>query len=226
VALVVLATAASVAAMVWATSTLHWKGHHPAPRGVLALCLVAGLGFGLLLLGRWSSRVAAVLVALVAAAVFVPVNPLYRGLGPMSSDPVVRALRPYVSADHAPRAGVYGGDERLNALVISTGMISLTGLTIFPDRTFWERVDPEQESLWNNYAKYRWIPDETRDRPLIQPTAGSDRLLRIDPCSSTTRELGIEYSISTTPLTKDTCLTLIRTVPRDSGPVYLYRYAT
>jgi hypothetical protein len=227
VALVAVATAASVAGMMWAILNLHWQhGQHPTPRSVATVCLAAGLGFGLLLLGRRLSRVGAVIVIMVAAAVFVPVNPFYRGLGPMDDDPVVTALRPYVTRQHAPRAAVYGNDVRLNALVVSTGMVSLTGLTIFPDRAYWERVDPAQESLWNNYVKYHWIPDAGRDKPSIEMSVGTERLLRVNPCAAQTRELGIDFSVASVSLASFSCLQLIRTVTHEAGPVYIYRYAS
>jgi hypothetical protein len=225
VALVALGGLATAATMIWATRSLPWSGGHPSLRNVVVLGGLAGLGFALLLLGRRLGVAGAVLIGVLAVAVYAPVNPVFRGLGPLDRDPLVQALRPYVTPGHPPTAAVYGTDTRLNSLVVSTGMESLTGLTVYPDRTFWQRIDPGQESLWNNYNKYAWVSDPTVDHPVIQPWSGTQRILRIDPCAASTRSLGIDFSVSPAPLDGSACLHLVTTVERSAGAVYVYRYA-
>ena len=220
-AVVVLGGVTSVAALVWGTEALNWNGKaRPGQLAVTAVAAVVVAGFTLLLTRRRAAVLGAVLLAGGTAAIFVEVNPLTHGLGPLQRDPIVKALAGYVG-DGRTLAAVYG-DAKLSALVSSTGLQNLSGLTPYPDAPVWQRLDPCQKAVWNNYAKYAWVADPTRQQPVIEPGIGTQKLLLINPCAASTLDLGITVSVSATPLA-GTCLTLVQTVHRAGGDVYVYR---
>jgi hypothetical protein len=213
------ATAATAAAMVWATGSLPWQGGQPDATKVALVAAAMAVAFGIVLTGRFIA-VGATLAALVAAAVFSDVSPLVRGLGPLDDDPVVTTLLPYGTAEVTPRAAVY--DDRLNPLVTASGVENLSGLTAYPDPIVWNTLAPEQKGLWNNYAKYTWTLDLAVPVARIKQTRGTQMQLFVNPCSAPVRALDITLSLSTKPMAAP-CLTLEKTIPWHGETVYLYR---
>lgn len=214
---------ATVAAVVWAVDALPWRSARTAPPSleVAAVALVLGVGAGLLVVGRLR-RTAALGLGLLAVLTYLPVNPVYHGLGPLDHDPLVTTLVTRVKADKGLRAVVYGHSQ-LTPLVTASGAQTLSGLTIYPDAAVWRTLAPDQESSWNRYSKYDWIIDPTATRPVLTTVSGTQQDLRVDPCSAPIRQLDIDVTVSADPIDLP-CLTLDTVIPRGSQQVYLYRY--
>jgi hypothetical protein len=144
-------------------------------------------------------------------------------LGPLDRDPVIKTLRPLAGQGTPNRVVVYGRDGELSALVTASGLQPISGLTPYPDSAWWQRVDPSQESAWNNYAKYTWVADEHATGITLQSISGTQQALLINPCSAELRTLEVGYAVSPEPLDFG-CLRLINTVNRPDGKVaYIYR---
>jgi hypothetical protein len=220
----VVGTLATVWAVVWAVDALPWRSARTAPPSgeVAVVALVLAVGAGLLVVGRLR-RTAALGLGLLALVTYLPVNPVYRGLGPLDHDPVVKTLVPMVKADQGLRAVAYGHSSQLTPLVTASGAQTLSGLTIYPDRDVWEKLAPDQERSWNRYSKYDWIVDPTATRPLLHGVSGTQQDFRVDPCSAAIRQLDIDVSLSPDPIDVP-CLALDRVITRGSQKVYLYRY--
>jgi hypothetical protein len=223
-AAVIVAALGTVAATVWAVGELPWRSPQTAPPTieVAAVALVLAAGAGLLVLGRLP-RTAAAGLGLLALVTYLPVNPVYRGLGPLDHDPVVRTLVPMVRTDQGLRAVAYGHSLELSPLVIASGAQTLSGLTVYPDAEVWQHLAPGQEPNWNQYSKYDWIADPTASRPIIRRVSGTQQDLVVNPCSEQVRRLDIDVSLSPDPIDAE-CLTLQAVIPRGTGEVYLYRY--
>jgi hypothetical protein len=222
VGLLAIGAVGSVVAMVWAVKHLPWDQAHGVPKVAKVAVVAAVFTVGILLIchGRWAGT-GAVISGLVAFAVFVPVNPLYRGLGPLDRDPLVKALLPYGRSDSPPRTAVYG-DWKTVALTTASGVVNLSGLTFYPDAQVWQRLAPTQETIWNNFSKYEWVADTSLTQARIEVVQGTQRRLVINPCAPDTLALNIDLSVSTAPL-KAPCLEPVETVQRPGGTVYLYR---
>lgn len=220
-----LAAAAATAWLsVWASLALPWDGGRTPPVGRLTLlAVVLAVAFSLVAAGRALRSSLAVLIV-VAFGMWVVVNPFYRGLGPLVNDPLVRAMEPLAKGSAPARVAVFG-PPTLASLVQSSGVISLSGLTVYPDKGVWQVLDPSQPELWNNYAKFTWVADATARSPRIQPVGprfSTAMNLFLDPCSSAIRTLHIDWVLSDHPLTFS-CLTPVDTVKRPGQLVYRYR---
>jgi hypothetical protein len=222
---VAIGAAGTVAITVWAVAELPWQlpEQTPPSREVAAIALVLALGAGLLLLGRLP-RTAAAGLGLLALVTYLPVNPVYHGLGALDRDPVVRALTPMVKADQGLRAVVYGHSSQLTPLVTASGAQTLSGLTIYPDAEVWQQLAPDQEQgNWNQNSKYDWIADPTIGRPTLRRVSGTQQNLIVDPCSAQIRRLDIDVSLSPDPINVP-CLRLDTAITRRSATIYVYRY--
>ena len=158
-------------------------------------------------------------IAVFACAAVVGVNPLYHGLGPLDHDPVVNLLRPIVS-NSGPRLAVLG-PLSVSALAESTGAQVLSGLTYYPDRALWRRLDPGQPDWWNNYAKYVWRYDATASPVRIAADKGTMKYLDVDLCAPRVRELGLQLILSVAPVSAP-CLSLQSVTPGPKTTFYLY----
>jgi hypothetical protein len=219
-ALWAVAALATVWLSVWASNALPW-GADGSPQFAPLLIDAAffAVAFTLVASGK---VVRTALVALVVASIatFVVVNPWYRGLGPLVTDPVVRAMEPLAAGPTPARVAVYG-NATLDALVQSSGVVTLSGLTVYPDANVWKTLAPDQEEDWNNYSKYAWVADASVNPALIISASTTQRILRINPCAPQTLALKMDWAVSGTPLSFP-CLRLYDQIKR--GASYVYRY--
>jgi hypothetical protein len=188
---------------------------------VLALAGLFAVAFALVATGR-ALTVATVVLVVASAATWAVVNPVYRGLGPLVNDPLVRAMEPLAAGANPARVAVFGS-LTLDALVESSGVVTLSGLTVYPDASVWRTLAPDQEADWNNYAKYIWVADATATPARIVTSGSTARVLRIDPCATQTLALHIDWVVADTDLSSFSCLRPVDTVKRGTALIYRYR---
>jgi hypothetical protein len=219
-----LTVAATTWLMLWAALILPWtKSDRPSHREVLLLAAVLATAFTLVAAGRWLRVVLPILVV-VSLATWAVVNPWYRGLGPLVNDPVVRAMEPLAAGPHPARVAVFGS-ATLDALVQGSGVVTLSGLTLYPDANVWKSLAPDQEPVWNSYAKYAWVADATVNPAYISAVSGTQHELHINPCAPQTLALKIDYVVSSQDLSSFTCLRPAGTIDRGGATIYRYRVA-
>jgi hypothetical protein len=222
-ALWAVAVGAMVGLSMWAAGRMPWRDNLVSTKLVLAYSILVAAGFGLVAAGRFR-RTAAILLAGFAAWSWALVNPLYQGLGPLDSDPVARVMRPLAEERPGSRVMVFG-DEKLVAIVRSTGMQSLAGTTPYPDAQLMQRLAPDQRGLWNNYATYRWLADPSADRATIRQIKGTTMELRLNPCSPDVAAFGAVWAVSETPIQAD-CLRPRQVIHSGALTRYLYSVTT
>jgi hypothetical protein len=209
--------------MVWATNALPWgTAGQPHLRRLLLLAVLLAAGFTLVAMGRFRV-IASVVLIVVAVTTWAVVNPWYRGLGPLVKDPIVRAMEPLAKGATPARVAVYG-NATLDALVQSSGVVTLSGLTVYPDADVWRSLAPDQMDAWNNYAKYAWVADGTVNPAHIVSVDTTARTLRINPCAPQTLALHIDWVVSSTAL-QFSCLTPVDQIQRGATTIYRYRVA-
>jgi hypothetical protein len=223
----VLAVAVTIWVMTWAGRALPWGDvEQPPVQQLLAVSALFAVGFALLAWRRAAPYAVALLVV-GSISSWVLVNPWYVGLGPLTTDPVVRAMAPLAEGTHPARVAVYG-PETLAALVQSSGVEMLSDLTVYPDASVWESLAPTQRYFWNNYAKYQWVADPTvGPTAVIQPIQGTVQRLLIDPCAPRTLDLDINWAVSARPLVGYPCLfpydVIVRGPAKKQQLVYRYK---
>ena len=166
--------------------------------------------------------VAGVVLVVASAATWAVVNPVYRGLGPLVNDPLVRAMEPLAAGANPARVAVFGS-LTLDALVESSGVVTLSGLTVYPDQDVWKTLAPTQEADWNNYAKYIWVADATATPARIVSAGSTARVLRIDPCAPQTLALHLDWVVADSDLSSFSCLRPVDTIKRGRTVIYRYR---
>ncbi len=208
VLLTVLAAAGAAALTWWSATQLLNPGTQGVGRAAVAGAVVAGC-LTVLCLGRVTWPAAVLLVAVVLYN-FVIVNPLYRGLGPLTHGPLANAVAAIEHQDGPTRwidtAGVGSA-----SVVAASGNELVTGMTVYPTRSVWERLAPAQEAEWNNFAKYIWVNDPTEKPAQILPVRGSLHRLRIDVCNPDVAFLDIRYAV-TSATTVPACFVAVATV--------------
>ena len=219
----VLAGAITTWATTWAGHELGWRPLSQQPNWqLLVVSAFFATAFTLLAWRRAAPyAIAALLVGSIAS--WVLVNPWYVGLGPLVTDPVVRALEPLAKGEHVARVAVFGS-EPLTALVQASGVEMLSGVTVYPDASVWDSLAPTQRDLWNNYVKYQWVESsDLAQAAVIVPVIGTRMKLIINPCARTTLALHVDWAISSHPLVGYSCLLPYDIIKRGRGQV-VYQY--
>lgn len=219
----VCAVALTVWLTTWAARALPWgTGQTPVVWGMLGISAGFGIGFALVGTGRLL-HVTLTLLMLGSIATWAVVNPWYRGLGPLTADPLVRAMIPLAQGPHPARVAVYGSGV-LDALVASSGVVTLSGLTVYPDADVWRTLAPTQRAQWNNYSQYGWVADPYAAPASIPvPTRSTAQELLINPCAPQTLALHIDWVVSGTDLPAYPCLRRVDAVQRGGYLIYRYR---
>ncbi len=214
-AVVAVAAVATGALTWWAAAQLLDPGTPGVPLAagtavVMALCLSA-----VVLWGRaWPAM--AVLVVVVALN-YAIVNPLYRGLGPLTHGDLAATLTALAEQEGSTKWVDLVRDGSAGVIAASPQEL-LSGMTFYPSRDVWQRLAPTQETRWNNYAKYVWVQDPTAAPAVIEQLNGTVQRLRIDLCSPDVAFLDIRYVVTTRDAPP--CFTPVTTV-RDLGRTYL-----
>jgi hypothetical protein len=186
--------------------------------GLLTAIVCVGLGLSL------SSKPLTGLALLCAFTLWQAslINPLQRGLGPLADNPVRHAVEA-VSADaNVDGAWLpYSTDPIVLGSVTATGVNSLAGVSIYPDREAWRALAPRSSStIWNRYALVTFEPGRG-DKPVLARYDASVAV-RVDPCAPVLDKLRVRFVLSETQL-REACLSQVEQVTLHHKVVTIYR---
>jgi len=197
--------------------------------GVLAFCMylwggrnlaltIPALNMSLWKIGAFSALAAVVVLLLsarqvllgglglvvVGALASLGANPLYQGLGPLTSSPLLRAVQAQSQRPPSPARRVwlpltdgYGSD-----ILTASGQPTLGGVSFYPDVTTWKVLDPRhrQAQTWNRYANLVLTP-AAPGAPTTLTLVQQDLVeVRIDPCGAAAGRLHVGFVLSSGPL--------------------------
>jgi hypothetical protein len=164
--------------------------------GYSALFVVCVLGVVLLKSSTKRAAVAAGLSLVLSAGI----NPLSVGLGQAAKTSA--HLRS--AFGDVPGGGRWAAHEdvRLNAVVMSSGLPTISGVYFFPDRQMWKVLDPSGTSQkeWNRYAHvvFRFADGPMSEAPPVIKAVQSDAIIvDIGLCRPELATLGVRNIIST-----------------------------
>jgi len=169
-------------------------------------------------------------VALVVfgATVSLTANPLYRGLGPLTSSPLLATVsREAVAApDASHRTWLSFADLKVNTVLIASGLKTLSAPDVYPKAKTWKILDPHRRFrvVWDRYANLTFVPAPSGAPPTLTLGGTYHAAVRIaiDPCGSEARRLGVGFVVSGVPLSAP-CLRLDVHTGFAGSPVYIYR---
>ena len=180
------------AALLW-NANLHNSQIFPDKRQV-ALALI--INATIVTLFFWDAKRSWIRTLLAALLILsnAGVNPIMRGLSPLLNSQAFRAIEEIRVADPKAKWIAYN-DLDLAQLILATGAPVLNGTKLFPDFTFFRRLDPGQpaEQIYNRYANiYCRLPPDS-DPGGLELFHEDIYVLSLPPDSSILREFGYHY---------------------------------
>jgi hypothetical protein len=170
--------------------------------------------------------VGGVALVVLGAAISLPVNPLYQGLGPLTSSPLLTAFTKDASKppDATHRVWLSFAGLNVNDVLIASGVPTVNAVDFYPIASQWRALDPHNRysSVWNRYANMSFTPAPTGAQPVIRLVQADVVSVAIDPCGAAAGKLGIGFVVATSPLS-GSCLTLTNPRTSSSSALYIYR---
>ncbi|WP_146066103.1 hypothetical protein [Cryobacterium sp. Y82] len=183
---------------------------------IVAVLLVSTVFF--LFLRRGAVLAAACLLT-VSLLISWGVNPIYKGVYDLSSTEIGLAVHDENSRDKGTWIGT--GTYETMAVLVQTGVPTLSGVQTYPPKEMWEKIDPSAkfEDKWNRLARVVWTLKTgamTVDNPapdVIEVT--------VDPCSQFAQE-NIKYVLSDIDDATEECLVPTQAVQQGARPMQIF----
>lgn len=172
---------------------------------------------GLLLIGRRNFAMA-MLVVLSIVSTF-KVNPLYRGLSPLTSTPLAYAIQNIVH--HDPNVVWVTTDNSLETYPAANGAKSITGYYSYAQMKLWQQVDPSQ-NLQDVYNRTAHVVAQISNTNNLVLTSDNHFTFDMDPCSTLPSTLDLKYVLTTQSET-NSCLALKQKLNFRVKNVYIYK---
>ena len=168
-------------------------------------------------------------VVVLGAAIALPVNPLYQGLGPLTSSPILATFDRVASKppDATHRAWLSYANFAFNTVLVASGLHTLSAPSVYPNARAWRILEPKHTRVWNRYANLKFVPGAS-GAPIQVTVIGTFRAavqVVIDPCGAAAGRLGVGFVLATSPLT-GSCLQLDTKTTFDGSPTYIYTRTT
>lgn len=192
--------------------------------GPLVATAVAAL-VGVLAVATLRGRVVVGLggACLVLAVSSVTINPLQRGLDPITRAPLLAQIDAVRVSHTSGRWVSTPGDEPGFAILAASGAAAASGTSWYADAPRWRRLDPSPaaERVWNRFAYVSVFIEDRTTGPVLRVGTTEDVVeVHLGSCDPALQRLGIRYLIATGPQGA-ACLRLLAE-PGRPGERYLY----
>ena len=192
--------------------------------------VIGTIYFGLLnalILPVWSFTYRTILFSLGIIGALLPnlsINPVAKGLSPITENVLYRAVETIREQDPNARWVVFGNNY-LTYLVGATGVKQISGVKYTPNFKVMHVIDPssKRDTVYNRYAHsvYRAYPNPT-DTTIIDNGGSYDAYgVYLDPCSPKLKKLNVKYAVfeQTQQPAETRCMTLLN----ELGSLKIYR---
>ncbi|MEB0201778.1 hypothetical protein QN354_08410 [Cryobacterium sp. 5I3] len=170
----------------------HWK-----------LIVVLLLATTFLFFVRRGAAVAAISLLVATLLIGGGVNPLYRGVFDLNQTAIGATVHDIDAKGVGTWIGV--GTYETMAVLVETGVPSLSGIQTYPSKAMWSEIDPSAhfEENWNRLGRVVW---ELRAGGVAVSNPYPDVIeVSIDPCSEFAQR-NIKYVLTDRAETADSCL--------------------
>ncbi|WP_104192145.1 hypothetical protein [Cryobacterium sp. Y82] len=183
---------------------------------IIAVLLVVAT---LLLFVKSSVPVAVALLLAASVVMSIGVNPLYRGVFDLSETATGTSIEE--SNDEDPGTWVGVGSFEAMALLVESGVQSLSGVQTYPSKEMWSAIDPSGkfETEWNRLGHVQWAfgaGEPTVVNP--QPDVIS---VTFDPCSTFAQE-NVSYVLTDGAPNESSCLVENAVIPQGTLVMRVY----
>jgi len=174
----------------------------------------------LLILLRKALAGGVMLVAL-SAVLSLGVNPVYRGLGDLTSSPLVTTAVSLDASSHRTWLS-FAGDG--NTELVASGVRTINAVSFYPDAKAWRLLDPAgaQSEAWNRYANVVFAPRADAGPPTISLVQLDVVKVEVYPCDRVLDAFDVGFIVSRAPLTLP-CLSPAAELTHHGTPLYVYR---
>lgn len=171
----------------------------------------------LLLTGR--RELALTMLVVISLVSTFKVNPLYRGLSPLTDTRLATAIQDIVKSD--PNARWISTVNTLETYPPANGAKSITGYYSYAQMKLWQQVDPDQ-NLQDVYNRTAHVVAQISNSNSLVLTSGNHFTFDINPCSALPSELNVKY-VLTTQREVNSCLALQQQLNFSARNVYIYK---
>lgn len=196
-------------------------GDRVGPMLAVGLAAVVGVLAALTLRGRARLGLGGACVLLAVSS--ATINPLQRGLDPITRAPLIAQIDMVRAVDPAGRWVSTPGDEPAFAILAASGAPAASGTSWYADAARWRRLDPDPrvERIWNRFAYVYVFVEDRPSGPRLRIGRTEDVVeVRLGSCDPALARVGIRYLIATGPQGAP-CLRQIA-APVQRGQRYLY----
>ena len=194
-----------------------------SPIELVALSLLAALTTSFLISAR--IRSGGVLLVVFSLLAGITVNPLYRGLEPLSQSKIINNLKTLASqqSDASKQVWVSLGGQYVTVLLTASGLPTLNAVQLYPDHNFWNSYLPgsTDDSIWNRYAQPLFSLGPEGSKNSVSLLQADLIKLTFDPCGHQAREFRIGFYLSSSPLNAS-CLSNKGSEEYQGATVYIY----
>lgn len=209
------------------TACIHLRIHFEQPGfiGVItSLLLALPVSMAIYFLLRKRFTIGLILIASFALFSNFNVNPLYKGLDVLISNPLRLEIK-----NENNGAGYWVAENIiLENMALMAGKHSLTGVFTHPQLALWERIDQgKEEYRYNRYAHVSFNIDKDTSKTIATGfvDTGPDQLvIKTELCSEFMRISGVNRVVSSAIYTEDDqpCISSIKGVLVDNIEYYIY----
>ena len=178
----------------------------------------------------WLTSARRVLAGGVALVVFGGVvslvaNPLYQGLGPLTSSPLLPVLHSVAEhpVDPADTVWLSYAAPPVTDVLLASGLNTLNSVDTYPNADVWKIFDPRGRAshIWNRYANMVFAPGAPGSSPVVTLLAGDAVEVTFDPCGPEASRLHIGFVLSPAPVA-GSCLHMEARPTVGRQPLYVY----
>jgi len=176
---------------------------------------------GIFLLLRKKFTVGLVLLAAFSLLSIYRIHPLYRGLGPVTTSPLVTAIASYPENG----AWVVLDDRFFINFPLMAGKHSLNSVDFYPQLKLWTDLDTQKkyDFVYDRFAHVVFTDDQHITAPFTLQYADTI-LVKFAPCQPFL-QTHATYVLSPKPLS-DGCVTLDKTVTTPASQFFIYKITT
>lgn len=195
----ILISAIGVFAMVHIYAFLNYTINQESFKFHQGIPAIAYLSIALWLLFRKYLKTGLLLLLAFGVLQFSQVNPLQRGIRPLSENSVSQLVFDVLQEN--PKLDnwfLLGGDAYVRGSLEASPINLLSGVSRYPDRKFWNIFDPKSKYVeyWNRYGHIYTSAGPIGFEPQISSDSPDTISLKIDPCDSRLKSIGVDVIVT------------------------------
>lgn len=154
----------------------------------------------------------------------ISVHPLYRGLQPLTSSNLVKAVE---DTGEAKDIWAVADSRLLVTIPLAAGKPAITNIYTYPQKKLWQPLDPtgQYETIYNRFAHViLQLQPDTSPMQDATITLGADDYFTVqtNTCTPFLKQTAVKFILTPTLLTDPKCASLKQTITYPASTFYIY----